>query len=56
MENNRVGCYQAPYDRELALDEFRMGDAFQAIGYATGYIGKWHLGGEPFEPEFPRGN
>ncbi len=43
---------QAEYERELALDEITIGDAFQAIGYATGYIGKWHLGGEPFEPEF----
>ncbi len=47
---------QAEYERELALDEITICDAFQAIGYATGYIGKWHLGGEPFEPEFPRGN
>jgi arylsulfatase A-like enzyme len=43
---------QAEYDRELPLDEITFGDAFQAIGYATAYIGKWHLGGEGYDPEF----
>ena len=42
---------QAEYDRELSLDEHTFGDAFQAIGYATAYIGKWHLGGEGYHPE-----
>ena len=28
----------------LALREVTMGDTFQAAGYATGLVGKWHLG------------
>ncbi|MDQ8209465.1 sulfatase [Coraliomargarita sp. SDUM461003] len=28
----------------LDLSEFTIGEAFQAAGYRTGYIGKWHLG------------
>lgn len=42
----------AEYERELSLDEHTIGDAFSAVGYATGYIGKWHLGGEPYYPQF----
>jgi arylsulfatase A-like enzyme len=43
---------QAEYERELFLEEITFGDAFQAIGYATAYIGKWHLGDEEYHPEF----
>ncbi len=43
---------QAEYIRELPLEEITFADAFQAIGYVTGYIGKWHLGGEPYYPQF----
>ncbi len=28
----------------LSLDEMTMGDAFKRLGYATGLVGKWHLG------------
>lgn len=35
---------QAPYVRQLAHNEVTMGELFQEQGYATGYIGKWHLG------------
>ncbi len=41
---------QAEYERQLPLDEFTIGEAFQAEGYATGYIGKWHLGNGEFLP------
>ncbi len=34
----------------LSPDARTIGDAFQAAGYRTGYIGKWHLGGERAEP------
>lgn len=40
----------APYEHQLPLSEFTIGEAFQAGGYATGYIGKWHLGDDPYMP------
>ena len=33
-----------PSDIHLAHRETTIGEAFQAAGYQTGYIGKWHLG------------
>lgn len=41
---------QAEYSRELSLEEITLGDAFKDAGYATGYIGKWHLGAEGYLP------
>jgi arylsulfatase A-like enzyme len=41
---------QAEYERQLPLDEFTLGEAFRSEGYATGYIGKWHLGDGEFLP------
>ena len=37
---------QADYLRQLPLAEVTLGEAFAGAGYATGYIGKWHLGAE----------
>ena len=34
----------------LSTDHMTLGKAFQNAGYRTGYIGKWHLGGERAEP------
>lgn len=34
----------------LSPDEPTLGKTFQAAGYRTGYIGKWHLGGTRAEP------
>lgn len=42
---------QASYIRQLPLEETTIGEAFSAQGYATGYVGKWHLGTEGFMPE-----
>ena len=41
---------QAEYARQLPHEEHAIGEAFRDHGYFTGYIGKWHLGGEAFLP------
>jgi arylsulfatase A-like enzyme len=42
---------QAEYRRQLPPDEITLGEEFAGAGYATGYIGKWHLGaGDEFLP------
>jgi len=41
---------QAEYVRQLPLAETTLGEAFRDAGYATGYIGKWHLGIGEYRP------
>ena len=41
----------ASYDHQLPLEEVTLGEAFQAQGYLTAYIGKWHLGEGPYFPD-----
>jgi arylsulfatase A-like enzyme len=40
-----------PIINHLPKDEVTVGQAFKEAGYATAFMGKWHLGGPKFYPE-----
>jgi arylsulfatase A-like enzyme len=39
------------YLDQMPLEEFTIAEALKEGGYATGFVGKWHLGGKPYYPE-----
>jgi arylsulfatase A len=48
---NDTGVVRPPPNLDhLPLEHVTIGEAFAEAGYATGYIGKWHLGAGPYMP------
>jgi len=39
------------YRHYMPLEEVTVAEALKSAGYATGFVGKWHLGNKPYYPE-----
>ena len=40
-----------PYRHYMPLEEVTLAEVLKGRGYATGFVGKWHLGNKPYYPE-----